>query len=64
MSKLDINKINLILDLTKKHLKDNDEYRFACNLNTIEKVFIEKYYNVKEVDDYGDKKLYKLTSKK
>ena len=63
MSKFDIKKVTVIVDLVTEQLKKVDEYRFACELTVTEKVFLEKHFNVTEISDFGDKKLYKLTKK-
>jgi hypothetical protein len=63
MSDFNISKVRVIVDLVTEQLKDADEYRFACDLTVTERVFLEKHFNVIEIEDYVTTKLYKLTKR-
>ena len=64
MKTIDINKVNVILTMTKEHLIKHESYRFACELTESELTLIRGHFEIGAHDfDYSGTKLYELTKK-
>ena len=63
MKNLDMKKLSVIIELTNEHLKKNETYRFACNLNTSELSFLESNFNLKEIENNSPMKLWLISKK-